>query len=982
MTSSYKSGLTRQPGFRPAKNATFDKQRDEFDQQARRNQDTMRQSIRDSNSVREANVRQGEKELEALSTFSETALTILQDKTKERNESERQRGIMLAYTDGLPQEEVEQFDREEEEARKIDEQAVALGDKLEKRTGNVFVGQKARNLSGWAQYGYAQGLAQRGGADYNTYLLTARENEQVTIQTPNGPKTLTLAAADDPAEYNAVQSQLRNNYLKKYNNINPALLNKYMFPDMQRAEQRDATVWAAQRASEIKQERADKSFAAWQTGIRQGNIQGATEQWLTEYGRVNGRKAARAELVRNMQSMIAAGGNNDAAVKAMLNVTVEAADGSGRKTLAELFPELSERVVNGWISQREVGIYNDNENAEKMADAQRKDEFEALVKKAAATGVPLTNAQIEELKQDFRKDTGREPPEYFDQYKTFEDRDDQQDIDRIEDILANGRGYLLESDLEGTSYEVRTKFNNQLKADQALAVPNKDFLKEANEKAKALTVAVLKGEIGTADARTNAYVDHVRRANLSYKKYYREEIRKGNTPQQAHLNSLSRMQENAKALTYTIPDGVGTPRGTTEQVLAGDKFMRENPDDWKTTTIPGMAASLNELKENMQSDGPIRIPQAYQALAETRKDMTAWDIADAQLRAATGEGLRPNRKVEAVNAMTPDVQRLLKFKPTINRTRRASIQSGDQAAFLNLVASEESAAYGDYDAYNLGGSNDGHTANGSGNSNDLRFGKPLTAMTVGEVIGLQNQGKIHATGRYQFVKGSLSDTAQYAGIPMDAPYNAATQDALAMARMKWRHENDPGIAGWKREWVGLNDVPDYVLRQHYNTLNRPTYDQPQNMTPGVGITRDLGKFSSQVSSVTYDTGQPGIDLFFEDKQFPAVLPGRVKEISSQYNSDGSGYGNYIVVESIDPTTGQPVDVLYGHLESPAKYKAGQTINTGQIIGRQGGTGSVQSYDGTIASIDFLAPAPAGSKSMTPYMGYDALRRSVAQQFGK
>ena len=215
---------------------------------------------------------------------------------------------------------------------------------------------------------------------------------------------------------------------------------------------------------------------------------------------------------------------------------------------------------------------------------------------------------------------------------------------------------------------------------------------------------------------------------------------------------------------------------------------------------------------------------------------------------------------------------------------------------------------------------------------------------------------------------------------MDEIYSPEIQDALALGRARWRRENDPGIAGLRREWVGLNDVPDHVLEQHYTAMGRPTYDQPQNTTPGVQLS--LSSFASQArGQVTYDVNQPGIDVFFEDKQFPAVLPGRVKEVSSQYNPDGSGYGNFIVVESIDPTTGQTVDVLYSHLESPAKYKAGQSINTGQIIGRQGGTGSVQSVDGTIASIDFLAPAPAGSRSMTPYSGYDSLRRNIAQQFG-
>ena len=916
MTSSYKSGLTRQPGFRPAKNATFDKQRQEFDNQAKRNQDTMRQSIRDNNQTREANVRQGEKELEALSAFSETALTILEDKTKERNESERQRGMMLAYTDGLPQEEVEQFDREEEEARKIDEQAVALGDKLEKRTNNVFVGQKARNLSGWAQYGYAQGLAQRGGADYNTYLLTARENEKVTIQTPEGPKTITLSEATDPAEYNAVQSQLRSNYLRKYNNINPALLNKYMFPDMQKAEQRDATVWAANRATQIKQERADRTDAAWMTGINSGRIQDSTAKWLEDTrSRVGGRQA-RTTLATNLERMLKSGQLELPQGLELINTRVQAADGSGLKTLSELFPELSPELVRQWAFDREKAVYQADEDAETMADSQRKDKFEALVRERAATGVPLSDYEIEEMKRDFRNDTGREPPQYFDDYNTIEKRDRKQEEEQIEDILENGRGYLIESDLEGMSYETRNKYNNRLKQDQATAVPSNDFTKEANEKSKALATTVLKEASGKADARTEAYVDHVRRSNLAYRKYYREEIRKGNTPQQAHLNSLARMTQNAQALTYTIPDAVGTSPAVQRQVLDGDKFMRENPGDWSTTVIPGMDASLEELKNNMKSEGPLVIPQAYQALAGTRKDFTAWDLANAQLIAATGEGLRPNKKEEGLRTLGPDVQELMKFMPTVNRSRRAMIQSGNQAAFLNLIASEESAAYGDYDAYNLGGSNGGREAHGSGNSNDLRFGKPITAMTVGEVIALQNQGKIHATGRYQFIRGTLSETAQYAGISINTPYDAGTQDALAMARMKWRRENDPGIAGLKREWVGLNNVPDHVLQQHYDALGRPSYDQPHNTTPGVGVTRDLGTFNSQVSSVTYDTNQPGIDLFFEDKQFPAVLPGRVKEVG--WDGDQSaGYGNFIVVESIDPTTGQPVDVLYSHLESPA-----------------------------------------------------------------
>ena len=154
--------------------------------------------------------------------------------------------------------------------------------------------------------------------------------------------------------------------------------------------------------------------------------------------------------------------------------------------------------------------------------------------------------------------------------------------------------------------------------------------------------------------------------------------------------------------------------------------------------------------------------------------------------------------------------------------------------------------------------------------------------------------------------------------------------------------------------------------------------QPSLPAADLGAPTALNNFSGQVSSITFDTGQPGIDVFFEDKRFPAVLDGRVKEVGFQGGAD-SGYGHFVVVESRDPQTGQTVDVLYSHLASGAGLTAGQRISTGQIIGRQGGTGRVRSADGTIASIDFLAPAPAGSKSMTPYSNYEQLRRSIAQQ---
>ena len=961
---AYQSGLTRQAGFRPAKRAKFDKQRATLDAQAQRNDAQRAREIQDENRVNELNVKQVGRDVEALAGFSKTLTEHLVKKRDEQNEEEMQRGIMRAYTDGVPQEEQDAFEADEAAGEQLNKDTISLANKVEKQSGNVFVGEKVRQMSGWEAYGYAQGMAQMGGQDYGAYLAN--------LQTR-------LDGATDPAEYNAILSEGRSEYMRKYNRLNPALLNKHMFPAMRQAESRVSAAWTAQRTKRIQEERLESSNQQLSIGLRGGNIEESVQNYMTDVGSSQGSKVAREGLVRQAELLIKGGGLSIAGAERLLNTKVQAADGSGLVSIRDIVPGLAN--YKQWFIDRDTKQYNNDRMEEKIETQQYVDQFNDTIRQREAEGKPpLTDKEINALKEDFKRDTGREPPSVYDNYTTAQEHDQKQEKETIEAILGpSGRGYLIESDLEGMSFATRNEYNNRLREDQDATIASTEFRTEASKAAEAHAAVAFKGKIGKDDPKTPEYQNYVRRAKDSYDINYRQEIRKGETPAQAHKNALAMLEKNAQAGSYTIPDPVGPNVAVQRQVLSADTWLKNNPEDWRSQVIPGTEESLKQLQEAVKSKGPLRIPQAYKAIASSRKDMTAWDIANAQLKAVTGEGLKPNGKNYA-EEISPEVKRLLTFKPTINRTNRAMIESGSASDFLNLIASEESAGHGDYDAYNLGGSDNGNTPHGSGNSNDGKFGKPLSQMTVGEVIGLQNTGQIHATGRYQFVGGTLQETADYAGIGMDEIYSPEIQDALALGRARWRRENDPGIAGLRREWVGLNDVPDHVLEQHYTAMGRPTYDQPQNTTPGVQLS--LSSFASQArGQVTYDVNQPGIDVFFEDKQFPAVLPGRVKEVSSQYNADGSGYGNFIVVESIDPTTGQTVDVLYSHLESPAKYKAGQSINTGQIIGRQGGTGSVQSVDGTIASIDFLAPAPAGSGSMTPYSGYDSLRRNIAQQFG-
>jgi hypothetical protein len=121
-----------------------------------------------------------------------------------------------------------------------------------------------------------------------------------------------------------------------------------------------------------------------------------------------------------------------------------------------------------------------------------------------------------------------------------------------------------------------------------------------------------------------------------------------------------------------------------------------------------------------------------------------------------------------------------------------------------------------------------------------------------------------------------------------------------------------------------------------------------------------------------DRFQPGVDYNFPSKNFPALLWGRVKEI----REDPGGYGKFVVIESVDPRNKKRLDVLYSHLDE-IYVREGELIDLGRIIGKQGSTG--RTSPGGIASVDFLAVAPKGSGSMTPYEDWRGIRQYVTDQ---
>jgi DNA-binding protein YbaB len=278
----------------------------------------------------------------------------------------------------------------------------------------------------------------------------------------------------------------------------------------------------------------------------------------------------------------------------------------------------------------------------------------------------------------------------------------------------------------------------------------------------------------------------------------------------------------------------------------------------------------------------------------------------------------------------------------------------------------------------------GYNAANRGSAGDTPGGVPnLTSMTIQEVLNLYNTGGYNVLGGYQFKRTTLQGLLKDTGIPLTSKFTPEVQDQLFESYFTNGSNNRKRLSGYVS---GQNNdlrgaLEDLSLEfaavrslngrgQYDGTAgNRATLDAAQLLRQmreeRVGRGRPVDMSANNIQSFRIETPgnsfQPGVDMWFADKRFGAVLPGTVKEI----RRNAGNYGNMVIVESTDPATGETVDALYAHLAS-ISVAPGQRIRPGQMVGVQGGTGRVVSSDGTIASVDFLAPAPRGSNSMKPY----------------
>ncbi len=766
-------------------------------------------------------------ELSDLADFSQTLTNAITTYRDYRKDKDIEAGLNLAYTDGLPQDAVEQFKRDEamaEQAATLSEGAAAS---LEAENAPTDLVQRTRNLSGWKGYGYARGIAQLGGEQYGIFYEEVAERVTVDI----AGRAVTLANAKDSSERAAVEAEIRRQYLKNFEGMNLGLLNEYLFPGMRRYETQQATAFALEQREMLRAERettAKDELSGFIKGERGG--EGFIRLINTHQYDFGGRGKTREMFVQELKDGLASGRYSPEQVEALLEYQFDK-NGTGKLiSIQEAFARDFEEFPT-LISQAKQKVYTDIETDREL----RVKAFETdIQKKVEERGFPLNNAEIAQLRRH-AVENNMGDPEFLKTMTTLNDLDKEASDDLAAMYIAD-KGFISQAEAAKLHPETTATYRQQGKiTENDIAAPSQGDVDRAKDSIRGLGKTLLRaeGQLTAGDAETtfnqNAFDE--------YRRLYAAAAINPAVPEgQAHEYAMQELRKLINA-----PDGLDHYSKQQTVTLDQEKFKRYKEADAALTdrasiyqAIPALLPAVEQLRE-YQRRGKNDIPFEFHQLARSLNGIDGWDLAAAQYEA---HGMKPPIKKpqieQSIDGLSPSVRYLMRKHNTPSRTLRAQIESGDNM-FLELVKNKESTSYGEYDAMNTGGAASGHIAYGSANSKDV-FDKPLTQMTIGEVMSLQSQGKLHAAGAYQIIGKTLPGILSFAGLNETDMFDEANQDKLAIAlyrrRVTWHGTTQGNLMnGLRNEWIGLQNVPDATLLEAMESMS--PYNQPQNILPAL-----------------------------------------------------------------------------------------------------------------------------------------------------
>ncbi len=812
MTSSFKS-YNQGGQFQPSQVDLGSQQQEQVNQQNVQDleRNSQAQYDRDIESARET-----QKAAEGLAQFSTSLSEILIERQKKENQKQMLEGMREYWYKGATPEETEAFRADESNLA----EARAAGDKaagdFENSGGDVFVAEGIRNLSGWKAYGFARAMLTQAGASYGTYY------------TQKGQE-LGMNETSDPRERAAIEQQIREEYMMQYAEMNPMLLHEHLFPSMRKFEQADQLAYADRQAKLFQKNRevARKqdlyaTFASSSPEETANNILTWVDNHKGQFG--GDTKVTFASAADLIRTGLSDGSIDPSAFLNALDSNITRRDGTVlslrdfRSNDIATLEQAARSALNTKLG-RDIEF---QKNEDRLAYIKARNEWNA-------------SDRTEEALQAIRAKYRFNDPQYqstIGSWVSNEDYDDQLIVSDIEQRLNAGLPVPLDF--------VNRISDATIRGQQMEAVTNNDKVSPPEsvlEEHTAEIEAAVKDATGIFeyDSLQNLYAQQnaVAYYRSLYKKYRDEGRSVNDAAELAASETIKRIPEEFKVKDGGFFQRPEYKRQTNNRTmyLDLDKRAQDGKLDFDSK-IEGVDDQVRQLNDALK--GKRGIPDFWRSLADDH-GVDVYKLIDTQLRAYGYEGFNAPKTYSDIEQYPPASRRLIQFHKTDSRELRAASTQENARWFLDSIASVESRTSGDYNAFNLSGTNGGHTAIGSGDSS-TDLDKPITSMTIGEIKQRHAEGAIHAVGRYQFIAPTFLETANLIGLDDNQVFDEKTQDLFALTRaaVRIREMNGGSVAGLSAEWIGLNNLPAGQVQQMVAFgKNLPPYRQLHMLLPGV-----------------------------------------------------------------------------------------------------------------------------------------------------
>lgn len=788
-----------------------------------------RQRIIDANNAQQ-NLDKQLTTMSALSNLAPTIGKMVLDLKKKKDEQADLEGQNLVFTSGVTYNEYLQLKQGEAKINAADTQVNNVVNKLKAAGYNEEYISRIRNLSGMQLYGASKQWAIQGGENYGAFRAEIADQP---FDVGGRQISLSDAAKGSPEDYSAVNALVRTEYLKQFQGLNPAFANEYLYEGMRKVEARERLLYSEARSKELELDRIDAEqkevLTTWKTSKGSGIIDlinikaGGDPKELGE---------KRRDVFKRLTTLASVGQFTGDDL-AELEGTQFLPNGEKKPAL------IGERFSSDLVELRTaVRQHNAQVRQEKeAADEDGKKAFEQNITQYIAQNGPLTKAEIKEASDEWMARGWGATPGWLKNLDSQEQVSDE--LGKAE--LEQKKAYNMLTTKELYSGKYSPELINTYKA----AAQQQESVDTNTKNASYGALdAALKQSLGTILQGSNQVPDFFiaqGEARRLLSQNVSELIGQGVTPIEAWKQATKDLkteilqgQKGAGKFSLRMIDGKpdlknpgfqlagqGTDATTQRQrAVKLQNLITKNKQALFHTKL--LSESEYQQLEGFRN-GTGSIPTILWSLSSRIKNASVFDIADAQLKAADRQPLQRPPSARLYDEVSPEFRQLLTWRPSIDRTLRA-VEGGyggaagnPYAPVLDLIASKESVStdprFNGYDAMNKEGRNGGHTAIGSG-TGTANFGRPLTQMTVGEVLSLGRNGKIHAAGRYQFINSTLQALVDRGRAGTGELFNEQVQDRLAVALLReqtgqfWAGGASASsyVPGLGQTWIGLQKL--------------------------------------------------------------------------------------------------------------------------------------------------------------------------------